>query len=466
MDIKSFLSSGTTHVHTKEPQGNFAKAAKAAVLALCLGATGAADNAMAEVEQDYGMQQAAKVAQMPYAGDAVSIIYQALLAPEATASVRVVSTRSSSIVSMLQAMPKQIQQATNSTPDSLLRLVDSMDDTPYAMTVGIKWKSWMAEGSESVCMVNGLEVVGDHVQHANGAPYVSLAQLNVGADQLSSMAALSTSEAAQVTMIHELAHCEFNNTSLASAEPPGSKLEQVFRLSFNEAAADLAVALYYASKEGSFTNARLAISSVRANSDNGDHTTLGMLDQVLATLDPEAFKGMPINALFQQVTPIMNEAWIEQNADLRKAFLEEIVEGELLHNRLNGHSTSMTVEPELLEAFESFAPGFSYNPYARAHEKIDDMLDHGLRNPDFQRQIGLITVAKIEDSARKMGVPLTPDQIIKARYLDPQFSPPGTKGEVGLAGTAQLREVNYMSDLTQQAKQNINKHIISAPRFN
>ncbi len=65
-----------------------------------------------------------------------------------------------------------------------------------------------------------------------------------------------------------------------------------------------------------------------------------------------------------------------------------------------------------------------------------------------------------------MGIQPTPEQIIKARFLDPEFSPPGTKGEVGLAGAAEYREVNYLNDLQQQAKQNIDKHIISAPRFN
>jgi hypothetical protein len=468
MDIQAFLSSGTTHVHTKEPQGNFAKAAKAVVLALSLGAasTAAADSPSAGNGQGAVVERAASISQMPYAGDAVSVFYQALLAPGPTDNVRVVSTRSSSVMSMLQSMPTHIQERLNSTPDTLSRTVRTLDESPFAMTVGVQWESLTKKGGESVCMVNALESVGSHVKHSNGAPYVGLAQLNAGADHLSAMAGLSPYEAAQATMIHELAHCVYNVSSEAHAVPPGIPLEMIFRTSFNEAAADLAVALYYASKEGSFTNAQLALSSVRATTDNGDHTTLDMLDLVLSRLDPEVFKGMPIDELFQHVTPIMNDAWNDHPADLRKAFLQEIVEGELLHNRLMGKSSAATVEPELMEAFKTFVPGFTYNPYARAHEKLDDLLNHGLRNPDFQRQIGLITVAKVEDAAKKMGIQPTPEQIIKARFLDPEFSPPGTKGEVGLAGAAEYREVNYLNDLQQQAKQNIDKHIISAPRFN
>lgn len=466
MDIQAFLSSGTTHVHTKEPQGNFAKAAKAVVLALSLGAvaTATADTTSAGNGQSAVVDRASSISQMPYAGDAVSVFYQALLAPGPADNVRVVSTRSTALMSVLQGMPTHIQDRLNSTPDILSRSVRTMDESPFAMSVGVLLES--QKTNESVCMVNALESVGSHVKHSNGAPYVGLAQLNVGADQLSAMAGLSPYEAAQVTMIHELAHCEYNVSSEAHAAPPGSRLEMLFRTSFNETAADLAVALYYASKEGSFTNAQLALSSVRATTDNGDHSTLDMLDMVLSRLDPEAFKGMPINKLFQHISPIMNGAWNDYRDDLRKAFLQEIVEGGLLHNRLTGESSAVNVPAERMEAFKTFVPGFTYNPYARAHEKLDSLLNHGLRNPDFQRQIGLITVAKVEDAARKMGVQPTPEQIIKARYLDPEFSPPGTKGAVGLPGAVEYREVNYLNDLQQQAKQNIDKHIISAPRFN
>lgn len=457
MDIQAFLSSGTTHVHTKEPQGNFAKSAKAVVLALAMGVgSTAATTASAE--------QAQSVQQMPYDGNSVSMLYQALIAPEADSEMRVVSTRSSSVVAMLQAMPKHIQDGLNNSPDLISSAVRELDNSPFANSVGVKWDSWVSKGVESVCLVNALESVTDQAKHVNGAPYSNLAEMTLPGDPLAELSAMTVSEAAQITMIHELAHCEYNLK--IEVEPTGDPLDTVFQTAFGEAAADLAVVLYYASQEGSFQNGRVAVGAIRGASNNGDHSTLDMIDEVLAHLDPADFKGMPINKVFQSISPIMNDAWHNHGEVMRAKFLQEVVEGELISGRLAGDTDSLTLKAEDLANLEKLSPNFTYNAYARAHDKIDQVLDYGLRNPDFQRQLGMITVEKLNSAANKLGVQLTPEQLIKGRFLDPAFSPPGTKGDVGLASAAGLREVNYLQELNAQARQNMEKHIVSAPRFN
>ncbi|MDU4254579.1 hypothetical protein [Pseudomonas sp.] len=464
MDIRSFLASGTTHVHTKEPQGNFARSAKAMVLALALGVPAAAS---AQSADQANPAPTAKVSQMPYAGDTISLFYQALVAPQANDQVRVVSTRSGAMLSMLHVMPERLQKALNTTPDNVSMAVRNADASPFALTVRLTNENMMGTSHQSVCMVNALESVSEHIEYRNGTPHLRLAQLNAVHDPFTEMAAMSKTEGAQLAMVHELSHCEYNVTSIATdGFDPADALEGVFRTSYNEAAADLGMILYYASKEGTFANGRVAIGAARAGTLNTDHTTMGMLDLVLAKLNPADFKGMPVNEVFKAVTPIMNDAFRERSAELRKAFLKEFAEGTILHGRLSGESDKAVLNPELQEELVRRAPGFTYNPYAMASDKIDMLLDNGLRNPDFQRQLGLITVAKVEDAARVMGVQLSPEQVIKARFLDPQFSPPGTKGEVGLPGVSQLREVNYMPDLERQAINNLQQHIKDAPRFN
>lgn len=456
MDIKAFLSSGITHVHTREPQGNFAKSAKAAVLAISMSVAGAA-----VASQPDG--HAAGVADMPYASDEVSALYQALLAPQVDDKLRVVSTRSGAVISMLQFMPKSLTSALNSSPANVAMATRSMDNAPVAISF-TAWNPFFESSTESVCLVNAIESVNDNLEHVNGVPHVNLSNMTT-VDALSIMAAMSPTEGAQVVMMHELAHCKVNMAKNWRDREETSPAERLFDTAFRETAADLAVVLYYASKEGSFTNGRLAIGAVRSSADNGDHSTLGMLDKILDDLDPEAFVGVPVNEIFDAVPVIADEVWLEQKDEMFTIFVRDLVEGQLLSEKMKGNKSSMELDAKTLSDMKGLSPNFSYNPYAKAQKLIDQVLDHGLRSPDFQRQIGKITVKRIEETANKMGVQPTPEQLIKARFLDPEFSPPGTKGDVGIAGASKFREVNYFDDLKTQATKNFDQVIKSAPRF-
>lgn len=63
-----------------------------------------------------------------------------------------------------------------------------------------------------------------------------------------------------------------------------------------------------------------------------------------------------------------------------------------------------------------------------------------------------------------MGVELTGNQLLKASFLDAEFTPVGHKGDVGVALVSGLKEVNYFAEL--EAKASLSQRKNAGPRFN
>lgn len=460
MDIKSFLSSGTSHVHAKEPQGNFVKSAAAIVLGIAIGASAlyagyeAANSATGRLST---------VAQMPYPQDDLSRLYQALVSPESNSSLRVVSTKSASLSAMMDAMPLGMALINSGLNEQIAKYASVGSATSVVTNGGFLNKR------ESVCVVSALEVVGDLVDSHNGVEYVNMAASDYGlVDELSLIAGnITPHEAGLLHVLHELSHCQSRFKSARSFSATDNKLLSDFNTSFGEVEADLSVILYYASREGRFDNGLLAVSALRGKFHNEDHTTVDMLEAVLGRLNPSDFVGMSPHELLGASTDIMDDAWADADfkGELKLAFMQDYYEGAVLAAMVRGNTLQLDqLNGPVLDYFKKLEPEFSYDVSAKASKLIDRALNHGLRNPDLQRSLGAVAVKDVESLAHRMGVELSGEQLLKARFLDPEFTPVGFKGEVGVAGVEALREVNYVAELEAQAK--LNAHQKALPRFN
>lgn len=457
MDIKKFLSSGTTHVHTTEPNGNFSKSAKAVVLSLALAAPSLASQA---VQADIS-----NVGEMPLAGDGVSLIYQALASPDPSANLRIVSTRSQFVLPMLQALPERLKDVLNRTPDEIAQANSITPGTgAYANSVG--GKSW--RDTQSICLVNALEEVKSLEVTAGHLTYVPVDSFGTK-DIVSNKVVISSLEAGTLITLHELQHCTaFREMESKLPADTGDTLTDAYAVAFSEAAADLSIVLYYASKEGSFDNGRLAVGAIRSRLNNYNHATVDMVDMALSEYNPKDFVGMATHEVFSAATQIMDDLNEHRGQELKAAFLRETYETSALIDKLNGAEWSPAVAKAIQQSMASFIDqkGFPVNEYARADKLINQVLNNAARNPDLNRTVGAITVQSMQDLANQLGVQLSPEQTIKARFVDPEFSPPGTKGTIGFDSMSHLKEVNYQQILGDEAKQNIKAKMINSPRFN
>lgn len=453
MNIKDFLSSGTTYVHTKELGGNFTKSAVAIVLGFAIGASAVMGAGLIASSMT---GRASSVSEMQYPDDSVSQLYQALVSPEENSSIRVVSTKSAFLSSVLDSMPLALAKNSKEAGES----ISSYYSDPVAVSLLVKGGAFKKR--ESICIVNAVETVDELVSQKDGVEYINIAVSGRGTEDEFAVIGgnLSPKEAKLIITLHELSHCQTRFASERSLSASGDIIQAEFEKAFDEAGADLAVILYYASKEGTFENGSLAINALRGQFNNGGHSTTAIIEKILDELDPNDFVGMGTPDIFKAATEIMDDALDDKafTGKLKSAFLSDYYERGMLSAMVTGNTLQLDeMRGGVLDSFKQAAPDFTYDTQTKASQMLDRALDHGLRNPDLHRGLGNISVQGIEALAVKMGVALTGDQLLKARFLDAEFTPVGHKGDVGVAMPSGLKEVNYFAELEAKASLTQNK---------
>lgn len=302
MDVKRFLFAGTTHIHTANPQGGFAKVAGIIVGSLALG------SALATAAIFAALHSGLDVSAMPIDTDKASSFYQGLVAPESNADLKIISTKSANLNAMLGMIPDKLLKtiADPSMERGAILSRAGAEGNHEGMATSLTERTFFKQ--QSVCIVEAERVVENSVLTAGGYPYWSFDQAEKG-DPVLAMTNFSVAEAKAIITLHELAHCK-TNLALDLGDNKVTRdqqVQQTFDHAVKEMASDLAVVLYYASQEGSFENGRLAVGNIRNNLWGGGHVTQDMLDQVLSHLEPDHFKGMGTPELFDQVVQIVSE---------------------------------------------------------------------------------------------------------------------------------------------------------------
>lgn len=465
MDIRAFLSSGETIVHTQDPRSTLATSAKAVVASLILGASlGGIAPASANAAP-----QAENIAQMPYLPDARSALYQALVAPQDNVNLRVVSTRAASAQEFLSLLPGRFQQLMNYTPDNAQTLLGnspSMD----AATTSFMMRSRFYE-TQGVCLVNAADEVREHLTLMGGQEMFRH-DFGIAAGSIySDLAPMTADEATTIVTLHELAHCAvmYEASGLQLYKDPANQIEELANVSFSETLADLAVVLYYASQEGTFQNGILALTNLRANTGLSNHATLGNLERIVSGLDPKHFVGLPMHEIYREVADIGQEQVEHHHQEVVSTVLREFWETSYLFAKLTGNQSALQdLDGRTMRTLKEMAgPGFAVNPYQRASDLLNRVLDQGLRDPNRTRALGLITVQKVADIAEATGIVPTPEMIVKARHLDPAFTPPGSQVALGLSGYEKLKVVDYTGEIEYQAQQALNTEAkkVAMPSF-
>lgn len=419
MDVKRFLFAGTTHIHTANPQGGFAKVAGIIVGSLALG------SALATAAIFAALHSGLDVSAMPIDTDKASSFYQGLVAPESNADLKIISTKSANLNAMLGMIPDKLLKtiADPSMERGAILSRAGAEGNHEGMATSLTERTFFKQ--QSVCIVEAERVVENSVLTAGGYPYWSFDQAEKG-DPVLAMTNFSVAEAKAIITLHELAHCK-TNLALDLGDNKVTRdqqVQQTFDHAVKEMASDLAVVLYYASQEGSFENGRLAVGNIRNNLWGGGHVTQDMLDQVLSHLEPDHFKGMGTPELFDQVVQIVSEVHRVEAEQLYNAFMQETYENEYLRAVVSGDRAMAEhlSRPEIIRGvMDQYGADFSTDFQGRAHQKLNQIIENGLRNPELHKAIGDVTLAKLSGLALKLNTALEPGQIDKISRLDATF---------------------------------------------
>lgn len=447
MDIRKFLSQGQSTVHSDSTSSHFARSAKAVLLSVMLAAGSAAAPAFADQQAGTNLPQADSVQEMAFDNTYMSRLYQGIVNPDDDANIRVISTRSHNLNTIIRSMPEMLLKISQQNPDRVDRARNDSGVDGYANSISGRL---MFHEAQSVCMVNAVEDVAENLRtSSNGMPFFSSSTR----DKLSQITVLSSAEAQSVVMLHELSHCVSSAAGSHKVNLADKEVGKYYQSSLEEATADLGVILYYASKEGTFDNGRLAIGALRQSLRSADHTTTDMVDLTLSQYDAEQFKGLPVQTVLEMAHGMIADMQENHGQAMLTSYLEDVYTRDYLAYMLKNDKANAELMPVRFEDIVKNVAGddFAPNVKAKAHDLIDQVLDNGLRNPELQRHIGLIQLNDIQHMAKLMEISLTPEQTLKARFLDQSITPPGTKGDVGIPKAAHLLEVNYTKDLIAQS---------------
>lgn len=457
LNLQAFLSSGTTHVHTKQPSGLLPKLVAPVLAALIAGITAGAAHAEASE-----VIRASSLAKMSVELDEVSQLQQALAAP-GSPNIKIISTNSPNLLAFLKNLPdRDYERAVNMaaqtaridapTPEQVAEFFNSNHGPTEGRAYSFKRMSLFG-ADQAFCFLNTYENY-DSIARTVGEQYTYIPRLT----GLSGVVYQPLHEGALAVLVHELQHCTNTDTTLerratAALGEPG----RIYAVAYEEMLSDLAVVLYMASQEGSFENGLAMTRATRGISFlDLEHNTEDMLDHVVATLNPEDFRGMPPHEIFQAVNSISKELEPLENDELRNIFAKSSAEKVLVGHRAFGKQpelarfehhfdTAGSIATKLLKvvATEPIEPNADH----RATKLINDLITNNLRSPELHRHLGIQTQENFKVMAEQMGVGLNLAQLARIAVFDPAFSPPGSNAVSPFPQDARLASINHIEAL-------------------
>lgn len=343
--------------------------------------------------------------------DSHTLLYQAIADPSAS-KVRAASGSSQFLSRFLQSLPGSIKTEAGRS----LTEVDAAD---------------LAHGLEKT-LRNGQALVSKNTQYGPDACVIMTRWLDQGmstadmeqevVSMKDSLYAATVSRTMAMVAVHEATHCY----PFTAMKPPttGNPLDLGYYSSLQELRSDLAVVLYTASRTGSFDEGIASVGALRANGDpDYAHSDFGMLKLLSSSLNPLDYKGLQLGELAEMADSIVNQASLENNAVLRKAFAKEAWIGQSIF--INRTASVFKPAPPAFAAFAG--EPFAIDAREVAKDFIDSCLENALYSADSVRASRAITPEKVKMVASYLGRnDLTNDQVAKVMFLDAAITPLGT----------------------------------------
>lgn len=220
------------------------------------------------------------------------------------------------------------------------------------------------------------------------------------------------------TLIHEITHC-IPNKFWADGNHP---LSRYYQSSIRETRSDLAVVLYGASQTGSFNDGIAYATALRGeNPQRPTHATIELLETITKELDPQSYVGMSPNQVIESAVSIINGLDPEHNLKLKHAFAKDAWTYKSISVGLKG----LESRPANSNYAEFAGTPFDVDLKAHANKIITRSLDYAILQADVVRASGVLTVARVEQFARNLGVTLSEEQRVKAEFVDGSLTPLG-----------------------------------------
>lgn len=444
MDLKAFLSGGTSYVHSPEGKGSLlAKVGGALILSLA---------ASVGVSDALAQQRASTIAEVQRPTDVLSEFYQNLAAPGDRHTL-VVSTKSPDYQQLVQSIPKPFYQYLNSKANGDgsfafnryfdFRGLGYAPSDAFALTMNRTdlFDRMAGRQGEKLCFINSAEATLEIAEKTReGREYARLpTELPFAMTAEDSLFHVTT---------HELYHCPGADIrysfDLPSDAPRGLKL---YATAVDEAMADLAAILHYASKEGTFADGLAVHSGLRSSSFNAvDHYSEDMVKHILEGMNPEDFKGKSSVEINQIVNQISKDLDPMNNQNLKDIYAHTVVEKIALYSRVFGPNMMLDImSTEVNNALKSNPQ--DVNVERRALRVIDDLITHRVRSKELHRELGDDNMALFKHLANASGVELPVYQQARIATFDAQFSPPGSPHQSPLERDHDLVVLDHFNPL-------------------
>lgn len=409
MDLRRFLSGGTTYAHAPKNSA-LAKVGAALVMTLAMCAEAQAES------------RAAQVTQMVPPSDLVSAFYQNLASPDSN-KLLVVSSVSTDLSRILATMPASFAKQLQSTggqdkgQDSSAAFIRAISSDPDHVFSYRLTGSTLFGGKQTLCFTSAAEAIQNQTKYTpEGITFIPIKASG-------SMESIhNPGEAMFFTTSHELYHCAASNLFASAAQQQFGDAGKAYGLAVDEMLADLAAVLNYASQDGNFANGLASIKGMRAAGlADIEHNTEDMLDYVVSHLDPDQVKGMSSGNIMKMVNSIGHELDPMQNQDLKNLFAVSAAEKVSLSQRLYGEnvelSSAVADTAKVLGVDLSAA-----NPDARAMKVIDATVTLNVKNSALHRQLDSKGVSDMTKLAEDFGVTLPVYQQMRAATFDTTVS--------------------------------------------
>ncbi len=427
MDISKFLNSGTTFLH-----------GAARSVTLTVGAALVAGLAA----QAQASERASQISDVARPADMTSLFYQQIGAPGSRDTI-IVSTHSPSLKELMNQLPEPFSKAievrasitgTNPRIHSLESILGKQPGEAYSYRVALQG------GTQSVCFTNAAEAIADKAEGgAGGINYVSL-KTPGGIENIH-----SADDAMFHSTIHEIYHCTTRTDYAAKALAQHGENGISYGVAIDEMLADLAVALAYASREGSFDNGMASLRGMRAAGlSDLQHHTEDMLDIVIAKLDPGQAQGMTPAQIMQATQRIGLQLDPINNAELKAAYAKTAIEKTLLAKEVFGENPE--IESLTEKTVQAIDAEFDLDTRGRAAKITEVILTLKIKNAALMHAMPGQGIASMESLADQLGTSLTAAQKARASVFDAGIFPDGPATSP-VPSDANLSMGSHMDDL-------------------
>lgn len=433
MDINKFLNSGSTFLH------GAAKGVTHAIGAALVAGLAA---------QAQASERANQVSEVTRPTDMASSLYQNIGAPGSRDTI-IVSTHSPSLKELIGQLPEAFSKAietraasTGANPrlHSLEEILGKRPGEAYSYRVALPG------GTQVVCFTNAAEAIADKAQgSAGGIDYVSL-KIPGGIENIH-----GADDAMFHSTFHEIYHCSTRTDYASKALAQYGENGVSYGVAIDEMLADLAVALAYASHEGSFDNGMASLRGMRAAGlSDIQHHTEDMLDVVVGKLDPIKAQGMSPAEIMQATQRIGLQLDPINNAELKAAYAKAAIEKTLLAEKVFGSNPQ--IERLAEKTIQAIGAKFDLDTSARAAKITDALLTLKVKNAALMHAMPRQGVSSMESLADQLGTTLTAGQKARAASFDAQIFPEGPAPSPASAD-ASLSIGTHMNDLFSEHQQ-------------